>query len=65
MKARDYPVSVWPLSDDDGIGFIAIAPDLPGCSAQPSGAASGPEGASVAFGQAVIDAQIAAAEAGK
>lgn len=32
MKKRiDYPVEIRPLSDDDGGGFIAIVPDLPGC----------------------------------
>jgi len=32
MKRRiDYPVEIRPLSDDDGGGFIAIVPDLPGC----------------------------------
>ena len=26
-----YPVLVSPLSDDDGGGFLATVPDLPGC----------------------------------
>ena len=26
-----YPVVLRPLSDDDGGGWIAIVPDLPGC----------------------------------
>jgi len=28
---RDYPVIIEPLSDEDGGGFVATAPDLPGC----------------------------------
>ena len=32
MKRKiNYPVEIRPLSDDDGGGFIAIVPDLPGC----------------------------------
>jgi len=31
MNNRDYPVVVYPLSEEDGGGFAAIAPDLPGC----------------------------------
>lgn len=27
----DYPVMITPLSADDGGGFAAYAPDLPGC----------------------------------
>lgn len=27
----DYPVIVQPLSEDDGGGYAAIVPDLPGC----------------------------------
>ncbi len=27
----DYPIVVAPLSDEDGGGFIALYPDLPGC----------------------------------
>ncbi len=34
MKAEsDYPISIQPLSKEDGGGFIAVAPDLPGCVA--------------------------------
>jgi predicted RNase H-like HicB family nuclease len=28
---NDYPLVVIPLSEDDGGGFLAYAPDLPGC----------------------------------
>jgi antitoxin HicB len=31
MSSRDYPVVVYPLGKEDGGGFAAIAPDLPGC----------------------------------
>lgn len=31
MPNPDYPVLVEPLRPEDGGGFIAIAPDLPGC----------------------------------
>ncbi len=31
LKASNYPLIVEPLSDEDGNGFVAIAPDLPGC----------------------------------
>lgn len=31
MKKLRYPVLIEPLSDDDGGGFLATVPDLPGC----------------------------------
>jgi len=31
MASRDYPVVIEPLSDEDGGGFLATVPDLPGC----------------------------------
>ena len=31
MSRLSYPVVVQPLKDEDGGGFIATAPDLPGC----------------------------------
>ncbi|MEO6610324.1 MAG: type II toxin-antitoxin system HicB family antitoxin [Aestuariivirga sp.] len=31
MNRLSYPVVVQPLKDEDGGGFIATAPDLPGC----------------------------------
>ncbi|MES2336948.1 MAG: type II toxin-antitoxin system HicB family antitoxin [Pseudomonadota bacterium] len=31
MKPYDYEVDIRPLSDEDGGGFIAVVPDLPGC----------------------------------
>lgn len=31
MNRLEYPVIVEPLSEDDGGGFAALVPDLPGC----------------------------------
>jgi antitoxin HicB len=31
MRKLEYSVLVEPLSEDDGCGFIATVPDLPGC----------------------------------
>ena len=31
MKQLEYPVIVSPLADEDGGGFLATVPDLPGC----------------------------------
>jgi antitoxin HicB len=31
MRSLEYPVIVSPLSEDDGGGFLATVPDLPGC----------------------------------
>lgn len=31
MNPLSYPVVVAPLSEEDGGGFLAIVPDLPGC----------------------------------
>ena len=31
MKPQDYEVDIFPLSADDGGGFGAVAPELPGC----------------------------------
>ena len=31
MVGRDYPVIIEPLSEEDGGGFLATVPDLPGC----------------------------------
>ncbi len=31
MSRLSYPVVVQPLKDEDGGGFIATVPDLPGC----------------------------------
>ena len=31
MADLDYPVLIEPLALEDGGGFIAVAPDLPGC----------------------------------
>lgn len=31
MRKPDYSVLIEPLSEDDGGGFLATVPDLPGC----------------------------------
>jgi len=31
VNALDYPVIVQPLTVEDGGGFLALVPDLPGC----------------------------------
>jgi predicted RNase H-like HicB family nuclease len=31
MRDLEYSVIIEPLSDQDGGGFIAVVPDLPGC----------------------------------
>ena len=31
MHSLEYPVIVSPLSEEDGGGFLATVPDLPGC----------------------------------
>jgi antitoxin HicB len=31
MPKLDYPVMIEPLSTEDGGGFLATVPDLPGC----------------------------------
>ena len=33
MRFEDYPVSINPLPEEDGGGFLVILPDLPGCMA--------------------------------
>ena len=31
MPKLEYPVNIEPLPEDEGGGFIALVPDLPGC----------------------------------
>lgn len=31
MNPQDYEVDIHPLAPDDGGGFVAVAPELPGC----------------------------------
>jgi antitoxin HicB len=31
FKPTEYPLIVEPLAEEDGGGFLAIVPDLPGC----------------------------------
>jgi len=30
-RERHYPIHIEPLSEEDGGGFVAYVPDLPGC----------------------------------
>jgi len=31
MKPQDYEIDIRPLALEDGGGFVAVAPELPGC----------------------------------
>jgi predicted RNase H-like HicB family nuclease len=31
MKPQDYEIDIKPLPPEDGGGFVAVAPELPGC----------------------------------
>jgi len=31
MSARDYEIHIRPLSEEDGGGYLATVPELPGC----------------------------------
>lgn len=31
MSAQDYEIHIRPLSDEDGGGYLATVPELPGC----------------------------------
>lgn len=31
MKPQDYEVDIGPFGDDEGAGFWAVVPELPGC----------------------------------
>ncbi len=33
MNASDYPIHILPLPEEDGGGYLATFPDLPGCMA--------------------------------
>lgn len=33
MKVFDYPIAIRPLSEEEGQGYLAEVPDLPGCVA--------------------------------
>jgi antitoxin HicB len=33
MKVEEYPILVYPLTEEDGGGYMAECPDLPGCQA--------------------------------
>lgn len=31
MRPQDYAIDIRPLAPEDGGGFVAVAPELPGC----------------------------------
>jgi antitoxin HicB len=33
MNFEDYPITITPIPDDEGGGFMVTIPDLPGCIA--------------------------------
>lgn len=58
MDASAYPLQIAPLPPEDGGGFLAIAPDLPGCISD----GDTPE-AALRNGYDAIESWLAAAEA--
>ena len=50
MKRLEFPVIIEPLAEEDGGGFIAIVPDLPGCTSD----GDTPELASAAVQDAIV-----------
>ncbi|MBI1868727.1 MAG: type II toxin-antitoxin system HicB family antitoxin [Methylocystis sp.] len=58
VKTTDYPLIVEPLAEEDGGGFVAIAPDLPGCMSDgetPQEAVANVQGAILAWIEAAED----------
>jgi antitoxin HicB len=58
MAKLSYPVVVQPLKDEDGGGFIATVPDLPGCMSDgetPEEALTNVQGAIAAWIKAAQD----------
>jgi antitoxin HicB len=58
MSRLSYPVVVQPLKDEDGGGFIATVPDLPGCMSDgetPEEALTNVQGAIDAWIEAATD----------
>jgi len=58
MSRLSYPVVVQPLKDEDGGGFIASVPDLPGCMSDgetPEAALTNVQGAIEAWIEAAQD----------
>jgi predicted RNase H-like HicB family nuclease len=58
MSRLEYPILVEPLPPEDGGGFLATAPDLPGCmsdGATPEEAVSNIQDAIVAWIEAARD----------
>jgi antitoxin HicB len=50
MSSQDYAIDIRPLSAEDGGGFVAIVPELPGCMADGETAAEALERAQDAIG---------------
>lgn len=61
MNDLRYPVLVEPLSEEDGGGFVALVPDLPGCTSD----GTSPEEAIANVRDAIEVWLEAAAEAGR
>ncbi|SHF61601.1 Predicted nuclease of the RNAse H fold, HicB family [Kaistia soli DSM 19436] len=58
MTALLYPIVIEPLSDEDGGGFLATVPDLPGCmsdGASPEEAVANVQDAIVSWIEAAQD----------
>ncbi len=58
MKKLEYTVFVEPLSEEDGGGFLAVVPDLPGCKSDgetPAEALANVEDAIVSWIEAAND----------
>ena len=61
MTRLQYAVLIEPLSDDDGGGFLATVPDLPGCMSD----GETPEEAVINVQDAILAWQEAAEEMGR
>ena len=58
MTPYSYPIIIEPLSQEDGGGFMAIVPDLPGCMSDgetPAGAAENVQDAIATWIEAAHD----------
>jgi antitoxin HicB len=58
MKKLEYTVFVEPLSEEDGGGFLAVVPDLPGCKSDgetPAEALANAEDAIISWIEAAQD----------
>jgi predicted RNase H-like HicB family nuclease len=58
MASLTYPIVIQPLPSDEGGGFLALVPDLPGCmsdGASPEEAAVNVQDAIITWIEAAID----------